>query len=136
METDNGNGFTIECNPTGRNGSVTLTARLVGDVLEVQTLDLTKPKQRNEFVGAVCEGRNGIDREALDSQLKKLAADLASKPEAVPAESPELDISSIVRPERFITPKVSGLAVPTMTIIGDEPVGRWQLYLRWAGGKR
>ena len=33
-------------------------------------------------------------------------------------------------------PEVSGLAVPSMTTVGDKVCGRWLLYLRWADGKR
>ena len=45
-------------------------------------------------------------------------------------------MSLIVRPERFITRKVSGLAVPTMTTVDGKPAGRFRLYLQWADGKR
>ena len=47
-----------------------------------------------------------------------------------------LDGERIVRPERFIRPEVSGLAVPSMVAIGDRPVGRWLVYLRWQDGRR
>ena len=74
----------------------------------------------------------------MEAELLRLAADLAAKPEAPadPSGLPELDAAAIVRPERFITPEVSGLAVPSMTTMGDKVQGRWLLYLRWADGKR
>ena len=52
------NGLTIECSPSGRNGTATLTARLGGEVLAVETLDLTKPKTRQDF------RRHGLQRTA------------------------------------------------------------------------
>lgn len=130
--------LTIDCVRSGRNGTVTLTAKLGGDVLAVEAVNLTKPKARSTFADAVCKDRPGIDRQALESELLRLAADVAAKPEAPPDPSilAELDAAAIVRPERFITPEVSGLAVPTMTTVGDKPVGRWWLYLAWADGKR
>jgi hypothetical protein len=137
MERD-ANGLTIECIPTGRNGKATLTARLGGEAVAVQSLDLSKPKLRQEFRDAVCHDRPGIDPKAVDAELLQLAADLASKPDEpqADADAAEIDVSRLVRPERFILPDVSGLAVPTMIVIGDKPAGRWQLYLRWADGRR
>jgi hypothetical protein len=134
---DSGN-LTIDCVPSGRNGSATLTAKLRGEVLAVESVNLTKPKARAGFIDAICNDRPGIDRKAVEAKLLQLAADLATKPEAPasPADLPELDAAAIVRPERFITPEVSGLAVPSMTTMGDKPVGRWYLYLRWPDGKR
>jgi hypothetical protein len=42
----------------------------------------------------------------------------------------------VVRPERFILPDVSGLAVPRRTARGGEVVSEWMLYLRWQDGRR
>lgn len=138
MESGN-NSLTLEYSPSGRNGKVTLTAKLGGEVLAVESLNLTKPKQRTAFAQAVCKRRPGIDAAAVEAELLRLAAEVASKPDGAPADLgalPEIDVSSIVRPERFITPEVSGLAVPTMTTLGDKPVGRWILHLRWSDGRR
>jgi hypothetical protein len=128
----------IEVIPSGRNGSATITARLGDEVLAVESVNLTKPKARTDFVNRFCNDHQGIDAKTLEAELLKKAADLAAKPEtpANPSALPELDAAAIVRPERFITPEVSGLAVPSMTTIGDKPVGRWFLYLRWPDGKR
>ncbi len=138
MQNENDNGLTINAAPSGRNGSATLTAKLGGELVAVEKLDLTKPKQRADFIGRLCDGREGIDRQAVEAELLRLAADLAVKPEpaANPATGPELDAAAIVRPERFIVPEVSGLAVPTVTTIGDKVQGRWCLYLQWPDGKR
>ncbi len=133
-------GLQLEYTPSGRNGSATITAKLAGEVLAVESLNLSKSKARATFAQTVCDGRAGIDRGEVEAELLKLAADLAAKPaggEPVDwGNLPELDVSRIVRPERFIAPEVSGLAVPTMTTLGDKVVGRWQAYLRWQDGKR
>lgn len=131
--------LTLEYSPSGGNGTVTLTAKLGGDVLAVESLNLTKPKQRTAFAQALCKGRPGIDAATVEAELLRMAAEVASKPDAAPADAealPELDVSSLIRPERFITPNVSGLAVPTMTTVDGKPAGRFRLYLRWADGKR
>jgi len=136
---DNGNGLQIECVPTGKNGSATLTARLGGEVLAVESLNLAKPKARAGFAESVCKDRPGIKREKVDAELLKLASDLAGKPDEQAAgfcDAPEVDTSRIIRPERVIMPEASGLAVPSMTAMGDKVRGRWLLYLRWADGKR
>ncbi len=138
MDGENHNGLTIECSPNGRNGKATLTARLGAEVLAVETLDLTKKKQRQEFRDTVCSGRPGIVPEGIDAELLRLADGLANKPDApqADADAAEIDVSRLVRPERFILPEVCGLAVPTMTIIADRPAGRWWLHLQWADGRR
>jgi hypothetical protein len=66
---------------------------------------MTKPKQRATFTAAICDGRPGIDAKALDAELLRIAAELASKPDAATAHDlQELDAGQIVRPERIITP--------------------------------
>ncbi len=139
MEARNGNGLTIDCAPSGRNGMATLTAKLGDELLAVESFNLAKPKARAGFTATICKDRPGIKREAVESELLKMAADLAAKPESPAADfgdAPELDTSRIVRPERFIMPEVSGVAVPSMTSLGDKVRGRWLLYLRWADGQR
>lgn len=138
MDDKRSDGLTIEYSPTGRNGKATLTAKLGGDVIAVESLDLTKPKARAGFVGAVCDGRPGIDAQALGDELLRIAAELANKPDAGTAadDLQELDAGHIVRPERIITPELSALAVPTMTTRDGRPVGRWLQYLRWPDGRR
>ena len=72
----------------------------------------------------------------MEAELLRLAAPATPDAPADPSGLPELDAAAIVRPERFITPEVCGLAMPSMTTMGDKVVGRWWLYLRWADGKR
>ncbi|MCE5268284.1 MAG: hypothetical protein LLG00_10410 [Planctomycetaceae bacterium] len=128
----------LDSTPSGRSGSGTLTAKIAGDVIHVESLNPAKSKARTAFVDKVCNSHPTLDRKALTDSITTLAADLATKPDATADTSglPELDAAAIVRPERFITPAVSGLAVPSMTTIGDKVQGRWLLYLQWPDGKR
>lgn len=129
----------IEYSPAGRKGLVTLTARLDGDVLAVETLNWTKPKARAAFAASVCEGRQGLDPKAVEAELLRLAADWAQRMDEKPFDPShfgEIDLSSIVRPERFIRPEVSGLTVATMAGLAGKPAGRWLTYFRWADGRR
>ena len=73
------------------------------------------------------DGRPDIDRQAVESNLLELAADAVTTPEAVanPSALPELDAAAIVRPERLVTGEVSGLAVPSMTTVGDMDRTAW-----------
>ncbi|HPM83267.1 MAG TPA: hypothetical protein PLF81_21340 [Candidatus Anammoximicrobium sp.] len=133
-----GNGLLLDWQPNGRNGKGTVTARLNGEPIHVDILTLTKDADRARFVKKVCEGRDGINAEAVADELRRMAADLASKASATPAvdDIHELDAGRIVRPERIITPDLSALAVPTMTTRDGRPVGRWLQYLRWPDGRR
>jgi len=138
----------IEYQPPRTGKTATLTAKIGDDVLHVESLDLTRSTAWQRFAEAVCKGRPGIDRSAVDSELLRIAADLAGNQGAggngarftdaadLPADFSELDTSRIVRPERLITPDVCGLAVPTMIAVGDTPTGQWLLYLRWCDGRR
>ena len=134
MSDSNNNGLTLEWTPAGKQ-TATVTARLNGDVLEVETLNITKSKAREGFAKKLCDGRPGIDREAVEAELLKLADRGNGEPADVRALD-EVDASRIVRPERFITPEVSGLTVPTVTTFGDRVSGRWAVYVRWSDGKR
>ena len=49
MSDGNGNGLALECLPSGRGTTATITARLNDDVLACETLNLAKPKQRADF---------------------------------------------------------------------------------------
>lgn len=137
MESD---GLRIEYVPAGRSGNAMVTARLGDDVLAVESFNLTKVEKRKSFLDALCEKQPGIDREALERELLKAAADVACKPEpAAPWAEPaltEIDASGIVRPERIILPEVSAVAIPTTSILGGKPMGRYKLYLRWTDGRR
>jgi hypothetical protein len=139
MESDKG--LTLEYLPVGRNGKAAVTVKLAGEVVEVESFELTNRKARASFVQAVTSKLPGVKAADVEAELLKAAADLASRPQGdgEPADFsnlPELDVSCIVRPERFITPEVSGLAVPSMTTMGDKVQGRSLLYLQWADGKR
>ena len=138
MEDHKENGLVIEFAPTGNGTTGTLTARLGDDVLHVDKLDVAKLKARDGFIGALCEGRAGIDRQEVGAELKGIAAEAGNKSDGQKPSTAikEIDVSRIVRPERFITPEVSGLAVATMTELCDKPMGRWLLYLRWSDGRR
>lgn len=132
--------LTLTCKPSeGKDTEVTLTAEWDGALLAVDTLDVAKARQRAEFIKRVCDGRDYIDQGALDSTLLAIASMMSGRergPATYGGEPVEIDVSQIVRPERFIVPEVSGLAVPTRVIDDGRPAGRWLLYLRWADGRR
>ena len=122
----------------GRNGSGTLTARLNGDALAVDSLNLASAKARENFAKRLCEGCPGVDRQVVDDELLKLAADLTVKREERLPEGDvaEVDASRIVRPERILTPEVSAIGIPMMTHVGERVAGRSDIYVRWPDGKR
>jgi hypothetical protein len=81
------NGLNIEYRTVGKASRATLTATLGDDVLAVETVDLAKPAKREAFAESLCAGRQGIDREALNAKLLKMAADVASAGNGDPADS-------------------------------------------------
>lgn len=71
-------GLSLEFTRPGRNGTVTLTARLGNEILHVEKLDLTKSRAREKFVGELCKGRPGIDSKGVREELLKIAADITT----------------------------------------------------------
>jgi hypothetical protein len=127
---------------TGRGTSATVTVRRSGEVVTCERLDLAKGRERQKFIEDL-RNRLGedafhlLDAEAVERDLAAMAADLAAPPKAAPpSEVAELGDGRVVRPERFILPDVSGLAVPRRILRGGEPVGEYLLLLRWADGRR
>jgi len=135
---------TLDVRPTGRNGMAVVSAAVDGDTIHLDEFDLAKAARRDRFAATVAEGRDGIEPEHIAAELLQHAAVLAAgeqgqqpedaQPHAV--EGPEVDLSRIIRPERFILPEGNGVAIPTMTATGDRVAGRWSLYVRWADGRR
>jgi hypothetical protein len=133
----------LHADPCGRGTTATVTARRPGgEVVACERLDLAKGKQRQQFIEDLRDrlGEDAcllLDAEAVEQQLAAAGADLAAPPKAAPpAEVVELGDGRVVRPERFILPDVSGLAVPRRIVRGGEPVSEWMLYLRWRDGRR
>jgi hypothetical protein len=132
-------GIVLTYTASGRNGKTTVTATHNGEPLAVELVNLAKATERTTFARALVEKRPEVLAKNVEAELLKFAAELASKPETPAADVgslPELDVSAIIRPERAITPEVSTVAIPTMSTCGDRVLGRWQLYLRWADGRR
>ncbi|MCX7424414.1 MAG: hypothetical protein NTW96_02060 [Planctomycetia bacterium] len=131
--------ITLEYTPSGRNGTVCVFAKRDGQTIEADKLDIAKREKRVSFRNRVMQSFPDLDADDLDRRLLAVAEDVARQP--VPSDSAagsqdEVDAGSLIRPERFIVPEASGLAVPSMTTMGDRVQGRWLLYLRWADGRR
>ena len=63
MVTDSENGkkpegLALAYTPNGRNGKVTVTARLAGEPVACESFDLTKPKARASFAATVAAADN------------------------------------------------------------------------------
>ena len=130
--------LTFSYEPVGGNGRINLTARMGEKVLEMDKLDVTSANARDRYAQRLCKDRPGIDRTEVESQLLEIAREVQSRKEAAidTAQTAELDISRIVRPERFMTPEVSGLTVAIPTLRDGKPSGRWMLHLCWRNGRR
>ncbi len=140
MEAGGDRGLSLQYSSSGRNGTATVTAWLDGKAIHVDKLDLHKLKDRKRFAAELCDRLPGANRAEVDRGLTEAAAELTETATAeLPTDAgelPEVDAARIVRAERFITPEVSGLAVPTMVSLGDRTEGRWLLYLRWSDRRR
>lgn len=126
----------------GRNGVAKVVAMFDGEdsPAHVDEINLAKARDRDRFADGVIVARPGVKdrRRHIGETLLRFAGELTadSAAPATDVADAEIDVSAVVRPERFIRSEVSGLAVPTTTQIDGKPVGRYMLYLRWADGRR
>jgi len=111
-----------------------ITVKLDGKPVHVDTVSVSSAAARKKFIDAVTDKFPGLDRDLLDEELLKLAAESGS-PER-DDHLMEVDVSRVVRPELFHTKDVSGITVAVLLDAGDKLVPRWRTYLRWADGKR
>ena len=123
------------------NGSKLTLAMMLNDrALHIERIDVAVPKQRDGFIKHCSKRYSGFREDIkadLERELDRLADQYTRQTDAHDTgASEELDISHIVRPERFILPEVSGLTVATPTLRSGRPAGRWSLYLHWADGTR
>jgi len=131
--------LTFDWTPTSNTGRITLTAKLGDEVLGVDTLNVLNADARAKYAKRLTVDHAGIDQQQVDDELLAIAAEMAqpSGADNPPAHAPtELDVSRVVRPERFLLPEVSGLTVATPTLVRGKPGAQWTLYLNWTDGKR
>lgn len=126
----------IEFDPDGRPGHGVATARCGGEIIARDMLNLDRARDRARFAEQVCEARDGIDPNDVESALlNRLEED--TEPSTKRARDDDLeDISRVERPELFHTPCVSGVAIPVVRRGSFGPRGHWLLYLRWWDGRR
>ncbi|MBA7527940.1 hypothetical protein ES705_20122 [subsurface metagenome] len=125
--------------PVGNNGKINLTVKLDNNTLVIDKLDILSASVRDKFAKKLCKDRPGIDCELVNEQLLSIAGEVQKQQSMELADeesSGELDVSHIVRPERFITPQVSGLTVATLVLCGGKPASRWRVYLQWTSNTR
>lgn len=79
----NDNGLTLDYQPIRNSGKVRLSARLNGEAILTDKLDLTAEKERAAFVRKLCKTCKGIDKKAVSSELEKIVGDIVAAPTAV-----------------------------------------------------
>jgi hypothetical protein len=136
--------ITLEYTPTRRDSVVIVAVKQDNAVLESQELNVLKPEQRDRFLERLCRSRPGIDRKTVENLLMQIAEKSRKFLDSPATQNQtieqilegEIDTSFIVRPERFITAEVSGMAFPIMRRLAGKLQGQWVLYLQWSDGKR
>lgn len=111
-----------------------------GTALLVERVDLADSRRRAELIPRI-QGFTQSPPSEIEWELKKLAAEAFQRVERKKQNPPsiageEIDVQQTIRPERFITPEVSGLTIPVAVRAGDRVQKRWRVYLRWRDGRR
>jgi hypothetical protein len=123
----------IKCDPNGKNKWI-VSALQDGKVVYCNTGQPQSDSFRQKFWQALDERIPGeVTREDIDNALMFRTIDY---PSTAVDNGAEVDVSSIIRPEQFFHPQVSGFAVPVVRLSEGRPVARWTHLLRWADGKR
>jgi hypothetical protein len=89
MEAENTtqNGLVIDWVRSGRNGMVTLWARLNGELVHTDEVNIKRDKARKQFLNALVEKCPALNRADAERQLLKVADEVMVTPEA-PAVAP------------------------------------------------
>lgn len=125
--------------------SMRVSAKLNAELIYLDTINPAKKGQRTRFAAALRGLVPGADAGDIDRQLMRLAEQAHgaegksindSAAALVPASAPELEISSIRRPELFFHPAVCGVTVAVMVEHGGTPTAAWRVYLHWSDGRR
>src|SRR5215469_12280346 len=80
MESDNG--LTLDYQPMRNSSKVRLTARLNGEAVLTDKLDLETERERAAFVRKLCKARKGINKKTVTAELEKIVGDIVAKPKA------------------------------------------------------
>lgn len=83
--------LTIEYQPRGKSGQITLTVHVGDELLAAETLNVLKPKQRADFVTRLTKDRPGIDTDTVHAQLLRIAGQLVAKPESAETNGEPLE---------------------------------------------
>lgn len=121
--------LTIEYMQAGRGRTIEATAKLDGQNVYTDRLNVVKASDREKFARAVASAA-GVSEADVKAELLQIADELMNPPEQ-PGGGEEVDISAIRRPELFHQHDVSGLCVPVVQMADGKPTGKWRLYLRW-----
>ncbi len=106
-------------------------------VLHLDRLDLSSEAARKKFLDAATSKYLGLDRERIEAELLRLAAnDGTSATQEEQLHVQEVDVSRVIRPELFHTHEVSGITVAVLFDVGGKLMPRWRTHLRWSDGKR
>lgn len=133
----------LQYEPTGKNGTARITVELAGEVIAVDTVNLSRMKSRTSFLENLVKDRHGLDRNALDAGLLSIAAELAARNEIASeneAEEEDIDPAAVFRPSLFHAPELSAAAIPRLvrrrTDDGEKLFGTWCLYIQHLDGRR
>jgi len=134
---DGDDGLEIKWDPPNRNGVFRVRIRRNGELLHADEVCISRQSARRTFIRNACGKIHALKPEDLEAKLLRILdqQERAAR-KAQPSEPIEIEVSRIVRPERFISSDVSGLTVATVTMDAGKPVGRWAMYLRWSDGTR
>jgi len=72
-------GVTLKFERDGKSGLGTLSAYAGNEVLAAERLNIFTPKKRGAFVERLIEGRDGLDRKAIEDALLRLAGEEAQR---------------------------------------------------------
>lgn len=127
----------IQRKGNGTRATVSLTDN--GKILAVDSIDLASKTARGKLIeGLDPVDLDGSSREEIEQALMAAAVGPAAdlSPYDCSRNRTELPGSRLVRPERFILNKVSGVTVPRRYVEAGEPGSEWLLCLEWSDGTR
>ncbi len=123
---------------SGRKGN--MTAEYNGATVHLDAMEPSNAKQRKQFIKDLKDKLPELDVADTEKQLFEIAELATAEPPCSASSNAgnvvELDVSSIIRPEMFYHPDLSGLTLPIILSAGGNPIGKYMTYLRWSDGRR
>ena len=133
MKTTTGPMIVLEHSPVGKNGLLHIAAVADGQMIYGDKLDPRAASARKRFCEALAGMVPGLAAAEIETELLRIGTEAGGRKRQPDVAEAEI---LVARPELGHRVEASWLTIPSVSMGGDGPVGRWFLFVRWSDGRR